>query len=794
MPLRMDAPLPLAGRYRFLRRLRGTSSGVIWLASDSVAGRTVVVSSVTSTRVSGLKTAVRLEHPHLATLLDLFDDISPGQIPGRVALRPGMAIAVAEYVTGQSLHERLETGPLKPVRAVMILSKLAGALHVLHGNGGVHGAMSPRSVIIARNDGGVVPILTNLRAAANGAYCSPERVRGGGPSAEDDTWALHATLYAALTGDSPYHGKTREELANAILSGAVPDLTRHGVYDADLQHMVQRGLASDRRARLCSVAELGQALVAWLRAHPPEEPERPSAVPLKTGTIAPPPIDDEDVAEGHRTVALASPVTNGRLPEDEEDDDDEMATVQLDASNILAHAMAMHGSPLGDADDPSLRDQVPTTVMSAPMLDRMVDQIKAEAAQARRPMPSETRQMEIAVGDLMPEVSASDLEGLDEDDGTDDLLDGDLEPSVDVLIEPVAPAEMEPPQQPAWPAPQPIGPPAFGGAVPGAEDALASVSIPTGQTAASGPQKGWGPAEPVPPHLEPGAVLEQTPNDGIDGFVDPAVAVPPQTEPEPPRKKRSIVWVIIAGLILMLLAAAMSFIIAVLAAGGSLPAPIASILGRGAPPPTSTPPIASSATPPAASSSAAPTPPPIPAVSASAEPVQDAAPAEPLSEAELQTCVEDYFPKDTFIRKVPFEHICKNDNPRKAAVMLHRQLVTGGAGAVTTGMKIWSSLSWYELAVIAIVRDGCCPGSPAFELPDPGEPCEPMTEALKAVIQGGCSPESVSQRAQQFETAVQCLFKHDRPRPYRYRGVVRPHQRIAFEEFLKGLPPERCKP
>lgn len=804
MRIRMDAPLPLAGRYRFLRRLRGTSSGVIWLASDSVAGRTVVVSSVTSTRVAGLKAAVGLRHAHLATLLDLFEDISPGQIPGRVALRPGMALVVAEHVAGQTLHERLEQGPLTPQRAVQIVAKLASALATLHASGGVHGALSPRSVVVARNDGGVVPILTNLRAAANGAYCSPERVRGTGPSAQDDAWALHATLFAALTGDSPYHGKTREELASAILSGSVPRLLDHGIHDPDLERIVQRGLAPERGSRLVSVAELEHNLAAWVSARPGDVPDRVSAAPPLAGTIAPPPIDDEDVAEGHRTVALASPVANGHLPEDEQDEEEDLETVQLDASAMLMRAaMSKHGSPLGDPDDPSLGDQLPTEVMSGELLDEMVDQVRAEAAKARAPMLSETRSMEVAVDDFMPEVRAEDVDdGATSEHGSDDAFVGPPEPRQQQ-------AEIEAEAQPqAWPPAPQHSVPGFGGDVPG----MAELAQPDDGHGPAGPQKGWGPAEPTPPHLDPQVVLSQVSREpDPEAFVDPAAVRSEEEQAPAPRKKRSLAFVIFAGLLLTILAAVVSFVVAVVATGGNVPAPIASIFGRyGVPVAAESPPTASTAPPvapmaPPASSAAAPpdAEPPasdaaaaVDAASSAAAVVADAGTgngtSEALSEEALQTCVESFFPERTFIRKVPFEYVCKNENPRKSAIMLHQQLVRGGAGTVTTGMKLWSSLSWYELPVVAMIHAHCCPGAPSLELPDPGEPCGSMTQALQDATRGTCTDEGANKRAEQYADAVLCLFRHERPRPYRYRGVIRAHQRIAFEELLKQLPEERC--
>lgn len=785
---RMDAPLPLAGRYRFLRRLRGTSSGVIWLASDSVAGRTVVASSITSTRVPGLRRSVNLEHPHLASMLDLFDNVSPAQIPGRVALRPGMAIAVAEHVTGQTLHEKLEAGALPPERAVAVIANLATGLHALHARGGIHGALSPRSIVIARNDGGPVPVLTNLRAAANGAYCSPDRVRGGGPSAEDDTWALHATLFAALTGDSPYHGRTREELAGAILSGSVPDLSRFGIDDGELRRLVQEGLQPKPNRRQTQVAGLARSLASWLQAHPHAGLDRPSAVPPVPTTIAPPPIDDEDVAEGHRTVALAAPVQNARLPEDEEKDDDEMETVQLDASSVLARAMALHGSPLGDADDPSLGDQVPTTVMSAGLLDEMVDQVKAAASQRRPPMQSETRSMEVMVGDFpetkgdVPSEPGLATTGLLEADSEPPPSDGSDPPPVEVAQQPTGLAnDWGQPSQPVVDVnPAPVG--------------LQNLGAPLSPTTdQAGPQKGWGPAEPTPPHLDPNIVWGHAAHEpGSQGFVDPSVAQP-AAQPAPPKKKLSIVWLILAGMVLMAVAAAISFVVAVVAANGHLPGPLGSLIPRNQPPPIATPSTSAGVAPvESVNELDAAVPEPIESAAPAASSAASSAAPAALSPEDLQRCVQSYFPSDTFIREVPFEYICKNDNPRKAAVMLHQQLVVGGGGAVTTGMRIWSSLSWYELAVIAILRDGCCPDASPIALPEPGDPCKPMNDVLAEVARGGCSEEAATQRAVAFEEAVNCMYKNDLPKPYRYRGVVRVQQRAAFIEFLKGIPADRC--
>jgi len=773
----MDAPLPLAGRYRYLRGLRGASSGLIWLASDSVAGRTVVVSSVTPIRVAGLKNGLGLTHLHLATLLDLFDDISPGQIPGRVALRPGMAIAVAEHIAGQTLHERLESTPLSLHRAVGVVANIANALQALHAKGSVHGALSPRSMVVLRNDGGVVPVLTNLRAAANGAYCSPERVRGGGPSTDDDVWALYSTLFAAMTGDAPFEGKTREELAASILSGTVPNLVVHGVDDPDLQEIIRLGFHPDRNARQTSAAVLENVLTAWLREHPSEHQERVS-ISAPFTSLPPPPIDDEDVAEGHRTLAVASIFSSGNNASSsnaDNDDDDDQATILLDAKANVAAAIATFGSPLGHPDDDAtLQDQLPTNVMSTPELGAMLERIEAESARA--PMPSVTRSMDPQVIDSFRAMSReqSDPQGADENSN----LNAALPP----------PAAIAPPLDPVAPPSDAI-----------AMDDQVLAAAPAFPV--SGPQKGWGPSEPTPPVIDPESLpLATEPLVPEQDWIDPAAVRASLSDPEPTSKKSSALRWVFGGLLLMVIAATLSFILAVVVSGGTLPAPISSLprVFRSLFHPAddtshaATNPASNEIPPAPASSSSAPEQ---ASASASAEMMASAsAPPTALSEEQLNACAQDFFPPNTFIRTVSFDFLCANDNPRKSAVMLHQQIIHAGAGSVTDGMRLWSSLSWYELVVVTMIRNACCPGAAPLVLPEPGEPCASMVDVLQDASRGPCTQPHLGQRISRFEESVRCLYAHDRPRPYRYQGLLNSHQRATFEEFAGRIPPARCAP
>lgn len=257
----MDAPRPLAGRYTFAKRFRGTARTIIWLARDSKTGRDVIASVVPPPRATGLTPLIGVTHEHAATLLDVLEHPAREEVPGEEPLAEDARVAVAEHVPGRSLQERLDTSPISVEDAVQWLSSVAAAVSGLHDAGGVHGAISPRALIATRFDRGPVPLLTHLVVPPSGAYCSPERVTGGGPSVADDVWALTATLYSALARRPPFQGASRTELARAIVRGSPAAIE---TVDPELYASIERGLSAKADERFATAAALRAVLEEWL--------------------------------------------------------------------------------------------------------------------------------------------------------------------------------------------------------------------------------------------------------------------------------------------------------------------------------------------------------------------------------------------------------------------------------------------------------------------------------------------------------------------------------------------------
>ncbi|HEX3851510.1 MAG TPA: hypothetical protein VHW01_11120, partial [Polyangiaceae bacterium] len=271
----------VAGRYAFAGSLKNSQTVERWIGVESDSGRRVVLLAADAGRLTTLDSARGVKHRHLTGVIDVVREVDAASLPSGRALPPGFGVAVAEFVPGKTLHGELLQSGMNPSKAVAWILRLADAVQALHGAGAVHGALSPRSVIAVPEGRAIAPVLSQLVAPGIGAYCPPERLKGSAETAPDDVWALHATLYAALTRQAPFNAPSRDALLKQMLSGRPKPLSAFGIDEPALQEIVDRGLAYEKRVRVTELAEFVQTLDGWEReprAMPPKRqvPPRPA--------------------------------------------------------------------------------------------------------------------------------------------------------------------------------------------------------------------------------------------------------------------------------------------------------------------------------------------------------------------------------------------------------------------------------------------------------------------------------------------------------------------------------------
>ena len=282
------------GRYRILKTLGKGGMGTVYLAHDTQLDRQVAlkVPHLAAADAQGrarfqreARSAAGLHHPNLCPVYDV------GEIDGT----PYLTMA---YVEGRPLSAFLRGDKLQPQRqAALLVRKLAAALQEAHRQGVVHRDLKPANIMVKP---GGEPVVMDFglaqRAQANDvrltrhgalvgtpAYMPPEQVSGDtkamGPAC--DVYSLGVILYELLTGRLPFDGPLAAVLAQVLFQEPEPPRQHRPDLDPALEAICLKAMAKKAADRLASMAELHDALGAYLRggtAHEPPPP--PPAQPL----------------------------------------------------------------------------------------------------------------------------------------------------------------------------------------------------------------------------------------------------------------------------------------------------------------------------------------------------------------------------------------------------------------------------------------------------------------------------------------------------------------------------------
>lgn len=206
-------------RFEIQKSLGKGGMGEVFLAFDRSAQQAVALKVVREeARMPGDDEALRQEllharsvsHPNVCRVHDL--------APSRWG-----PILVMEHIAGQTLHTHIRRrkahGGYGADEFRKIASEICSGLAAIHAGGLVHGDLKPGNVMVTEDravilDFGFAQERARLSARRPGAppdggtpnYMSPERLRSGGASAEDDVYALGLALWEMWTCRVPEPG------------------------------------------------------------------------------------------------------------------------------------------------------------------------------------------------------------------------------------------------------------------------------------------------------------------------------------------------------------------------------------------------------------------------------------------------------------------------------------------------------------------------------------------------------------------------------------------------------------
>ena len=213
----------LASRYKILRRVGAGGMGQVYRARHVILRHDVALKLLSAelTRdpvmrerfVREAQATNLLKHPNI---VDIWDVAEEGN---RVFL-------VMEFLEGESLAGRMQSGPLGVREAVEIAIPVCHALGRAHSLGVVHRDVKPENVFLVRDpsgalrvkvlDFGIVHMRSEVRLTMPGEifgtpeYLASELARGETCGPASDLYALGVMLFEMVTGALPFNGTVHQ--------------------------------------------------------------------------------------------------------------------------------------------------------------------------------------------------------------------------------------------------------------------------------------------------------------------------------------------------------------------------------------------------------------------------------------------------------------------------------------------------------------------------------------------------------------------------------------------------------
>jgi Tol biopolymer transport system component len=274
------------GPYEILSVLGAGGMGEVYRARDTRLDRIVAIKVLAAHLAERpelrerfereARTIGSLNHPHICTLHDI----------GR---QDGIDYLVMEHLEGETLAQRLLTGPLPLDLVLRYAIEISDALDKAHRRGVIHRDLKPGNVMLTKSGSKLLDFgLAKLtQEAAHGSplsqlptmkgattaegtilgtvqYMAPEQIEAGEVDARTDIFAFGAVVYEMATGKKAFEGKNSASVMAKILEVDPPSMASlQPMTPPALDHVVKKCLAKEPDKRWHAASDLTDELT-WI--------------------------------------------------------------------------------------------------------------------------------------------------------------------------------------------------------------------------------------------------------------------------------------------------------------------------------------------------------------------------------------------------------------------------------------------------------------------------------------------------------------------------------------------------
>jgi len=245
--------------YKILGKLGEGGMGVVYKAEDTKLKRIVALKFLPPefTRDKDAKerffveaqAAAALSHSNIVTVHEV--DEYENQI-----------YIATEYIEGQNLKDKIESGPLQIEESLKIAIQIAEGLQEAHEKGIVHRDIKGANIMVTEKnqvkimDFGLAKLKGKSKLTKAGttvgtaSYMSPEQSMGKKVDHRTDIWSLGVVLYEMITGQLPFKGDYEQAVVYSILNEEPEPVTaiRTGI-PQELERIINKTLVKDPSGR-----------------------------------------------------------------------------------------------------------------------------------------------------------------------------------------------------------------------------------------------------------------------------------------------------------------------------------------------------------------------------------------------------------------------------------------------------------------------------------------------------------------------------------------------------------------